>query len=128
MDFVRDTLSSGSVFRGFTIVDDFTRECPAIEVDHSLPGERVANALDGISLERGLPKAIICDNGPEFIGQAVDFWAYRNGVSLSFIDPGKPVQNAYVESFNGKFLDRLHRRPRDEVLDAAQALIGRRAQ
>lgn len=105
MDFVRDTLSSGRVFRGFTIVDDFTRECPAIEVDHSLPGERVASALDRLAVERGLPKAIICDNGPEFIGQAVDFWAYRNGVSLSFIDPGKPVQNAYVESFNGKFRD-----------------------
>jgi putative transposase len=62
----------------------------------------VASALDRIALERGLPKVIICDNGPEFVGQAVDFWAYRNGVSLSFIEPGKLVQNAYVESFNGK--------------------------
>jgi putative transposase len=65
----------------------------------------VARTLDRIAVERGLPEAIVCDNGPEFIGQAVDFWAYRNGVSLSFIDPGKPVQNAYVESFNGKFRD-----------------------
>lgn len=105
MDFVRDTLSSGRVFRGFTIVDDFTRECPAIEVDHTLPGERVARALDRIAAERGLPKSIVCDNGPEFIGQTVDFWAYRHGVSLSFIEPGKPVQNAYIESFNGKLRD-----------------------
>ena len=105
MDFVRDTLSSGRVIRGFTLVDDCTRECPAIEVDHSLPGERVTSALDRIAAERGYPTAIICDNGPEFAGQAVDFWAHRHGVSLSFIEPGKPAQNAYIESFNGKFRD-----------------------
>ncbi len=105
MDFVRDTLSSGRAFRSFTIVDDFTRECPAIEVDHSLPGERVTRALDQIVAERGLPRAIVCDNGPEFAGQSVDFWAYKHGVSLFFIEPGKPVQNAYIESFNGKLRD-----------------------
>lgn len=105
MDFVRDTLSSGRVIRGFTLVDDCTRECPAIEVDHSLPGDRVTSALDRVAAERGYPRAIVCDNGPEFSGQAVDFWAYKHGVSLSFIEPGKPVQNAYIESFNGKFRD-----------------------
>lgn len=68
IDFVRDTLADGRVFRGFTVVDDFTRECPAIEVDHSLPGERVARTLDRLSGERGLPRAIVCDNGPEFQG------------------------------------------------------------
>jgi putative transposase len=105
IDFVRDTLADGRVFRGFTVVDDFTRECPAIEVDHSLPGERVARTLDRLSEERGLPKAIVCDNGPEFQGQALDFWAHRHGVALSFIQPGKPVQNAFIESFNGKLRD-----------------------
>ncbi len=77
----------------------------AIEVDHSLPGERVARTLDRLSGERGLPKAIVCDNGPEFQGQALDFWAHRRGVALSFIQPGKPVQNAFIESFNGKLRD-----------------------
>lgn len=105
IDFVRDTLADGRVFRGFTVVDDFTRECPAIEVDHSLPGERVARTLDRLSKERGLPKTIVCDNGPEFQGQALDFWAYRHGVAISFIQPGKPVQNAFIESFNGKLRD-----------------------
>jgi putative transposase len=105
IDFVRDTLADGRVFRGFTVVDDFTRECPVIEVDHSLPGERVARTLDRLSRERGLPKAIVCDNGPEFQGQVLDFWAHRHGVALSFIQPGKPVQNAFIESFNGKLRD-----------------------
>jgi putative transposase len=105
IDFVRDTLADGRPFRGFTVVDDFTRECPAIEVDHSLPGERVARTLDRLSGERGLPRAIVCDNGPEFQGQALDFWAHRHGVALSFIQPGKPVQNAFIESFNGKLRD-----------------------
>jgi putative transposase len=105
MDFVRDTLADGRVFRAFTLVDDFTRESPAIEVDHSLPAERVAKVLDRIARERGLPKIIVCDNGPEFQGQVLDFWAHRNGVMLSFIQPGKPVQNAFIESFNGKLRD-----------------------
>jgi putative transposase len=65
----------------------------------------VTSALDRIAVERGYPKAIVCDNGPEFVGQAVDFWAYKHGVSICFIEPGKPVQNAYIESFNGKFRD-----------------------
>ena len=105
MDFIRDGLSSGRAFRGFTLVDEFTRECPAIEVDHSLPGSRVTETLDRVASERGLPAGIICDNGPEFVSQDVDFWAYKHGVALHFIQPGKPVQNAYIESFNGKFRD-----------------------
>lgn len=105
IDFVRDTLADGRVFRAFTVVDDCTRESPAIEVDHSLPGERVAKVLDRLSEEHGLPKTIVCDNGPEFQGQVLDFWAHRHGVTLSFIQPGKPVQNAFIESFNGKLRD-----------------------
>lgn len=105
MDFVSDALASGRKFRSLTIVDDFTRECPAIEVDTSLCGLRVARVLDRLALERGLPEAIVVDNGPEFAGKALDAWAYRNGVKLAFIRPGKPVENAYIESFNGKFRD-----------------------
>jgi putative transposase len=103
MDFVRDTLGDGRVFRALTLVDDCTRECPAIEVDFSLPGERVVRVLNRLADTRGLPQAIVCDNGPEFAGQALDEWAHAHGVTLAFIEPGKPVQNAFIESFNGTF-------------------------
>lgn len=105
MDFVRDTLSNGRVFRAFTIVDDFTRECPVIEVDTSLSGERIIRVLEKLRLTRGLPNTIVCDNGPEFIGKALGLWAEENKVTLHFIQPGKPVQNCYIESFNGKLRD-----------------------
>jgi putative transposase len=105
MDFVGDSLADGRTFRTLNIVDDFSREAPAIVVDQSIPGERVVRELDTLGAERGLPKMIVMDNGPEFAGKALDAWAYRNGVTLHFIRPGKPVENAYVESFNGKFRD-----------------------
>lgn len=105
MDFVSDSLWNGRRFRVLTIVDDLTRECPALEVDHSLPGLRVTRVLDRLAATRGLPKVITVDNGPEFISKAMDAWAFQNKVRLRFIQPGKPVQNAYVESFNGKFRD-----------------------
>jgi putative transposase len=105
MDFVRDTLGDGRVFRCFTLVDDCTRECPAIEVDFSLPGERVVRVLDRVAAVRGYPRAIVCDYGPEFVSAALDEWAHRHQVVLDFIDPGKPVQNAFIESFNGTFRD-----------------------
>lgn len=105
MDFVSDSLYNGRRFRVLTIVDDFSRECPALEADHSLTGDRVARVLDRIALTRGLPEIITVDNGPEFISKALDLWAFENGVKLRFIQPGKPVQNAYIESFNGKFRD-----------------------
>ena len=105
MDFVSDALCTGRRFRSLTIMDDYSRECPAIEVDTSLGGERVCRVLDRLAIERGLPATIRVDNGPEFAGKALDEWAYRNGVKLHFIDPGKPNQNAYIESFNGKFRD-----------------------
>jgi putative transposase len=109
MDFMSDCLATGRRFRTLNIVDDLTRECPAIEVDTSLPGARVARVLDRLAILRGLPHTIVIDNGSEFTGRALDAWANKHGVKLHFIDPGKPVQNAYVESFNGKF--------RDECLD-----------
>lgn len=105
MDFMRDTLADGRVFRTLNIVDDYTRECLAIEVDTSLPGERVVRVLERLAVMGRQPLHIVVDNGPEFASRAVDQWAARRGVSLRFIDPGKPIQNAYIESFNGKFRD-----------------------
>ncbi len=105
MDFTVDTLADGRGFRTLNIVDDFTRECLAIEVDRSLPGLRVARVLDRLQTLMGLPRSIVVDNGPEFAGRTLDAWAYTRGVTLRFIRPGKPIENAYVESFNGKFRD-----------------------
>lgn len=105
MDFVSDALGDGRKFRALTLVDDYTRECPAIEVDRSLPGERVVRVLDRLAQTRGLPQAIVCDNGPEFASQTLDQWAHDRGVALQFIEPGKPVQNAFAESFNGRLRD-----------------------
>lgn len=105
MDFMRDTLSDGRVFRTLNIVDDYTRECLAIEVDTSLPGARVVRVLERLATAGRQPTHLIVDNGPEFASKALDQWAARRGVALRFIDPGKPIQNAFIESFNGKFRD-----------------------
>ena len=105
MDFVHDCLAGGRRLRCLTILDDFTRECLHIEVAPSISGERVARVLDYLAWFRGLPKEIVVDNGPEFTGLSMDQWAHRNGVSLHFIDPGKPNQNAFIESFNRSFRD-----------------------
>lgn len=102
MDFVSDTLSCGRRFRALTLVDCHSRECLALEVDTSLSGERVVRVLERLRETRGLPLVIQTDNGPEFTGHALDAWAYKNRVKLFFIEPGKPVQNAHIESFNGK--------------------------
>lgn len=103
MDFVHDQLAGGRRLRCLNIVDDYTRECIAIEVDTSLNGQRVARVLDRLAYVRGLPLVITVDNGPEFAGKTMDAWAYKNRVKLDFITPGKPIENAYIESFNGKF-------------------------
>lgn len=103
MDFVRDTLADGRVFRAFTLVDDCTRECPVIAVDFSLSADRVVRELETLRETRGLPRSIVCDNGPEFTSAALDQWAHDRGVRLDFIAPGKPVQNPFIESFNGTF-------------------------
>jgi putative transposase len=110
IDFVSDCVSTGKVIRMLTMVDDCTRECPAIEVDTALGGLRVRRVLDRVAVERGLPEAIVLDNGPEFRGRALAAWSEERKVRLEFIEPGKPVQNAYVESFNGRL--------RDECLNA----------
>jgi putative transposase len=105
MDFITDALSEGRKFRSLNIVDDFNRECLAAEVDTSLTGTRVVRVLERLQELRGLPQILVMDNGPEFAGQALDVWAYDQGVRLHFIEPGKPVQNAFIESFNGKMRD-----------------------
>jgi putative transposase len=105
MDFMRDTLTDGRGFRLFTLVDDCTRECPVIEVDVSLGADRVVQVLERLALTRGLPRTLVLDNGPEFHSRALDTWAYRRRVHLQFIRPGKPVENAFIESFNGRLRD-----------------------
>jgi putative transposase len=102
MDFVSDTLSCGRRFRALSIIDCHSRECLALEVDVSLSGERVVRVLERLRETRSLPQVIQTDNGPEFTGHKLDAWAYQHRVKLFFIEPGKPVQNAHIESFNGK--------------------------
>jgi putative transposase len=105
MDFVADGLRDGRKLRCLTIVDNYSRECLAIEVDTSITGRRVVMVLERLADSRGLPLSITVDHGPEFEGQVLDAWAYTRGVVLNFIRPGKPVENAYIESFNGRFRD-----------------------
>jgi len=105
MDFLRDTLADGRPYRIWALVDDATREAPLLLVDRSLPAARVVEALDTLLLVRGRPAAIVCDNGPEFVSLALDQWASRHGIRLDFIHPGRPVENCFIESFNGKLRD-----------------------
>lgn len=110
MDFMTDSLLSGRKFRTLNLMDDFNREALAIEIDTSLPAERVIRVLDQVTDWRGTPARIRVDNGPEFISTALGLWCEEKGVALQFIQPGKPTQNAYIERFNGSF--------RRDVLDA----------
>jgi putative transposase len=105
MDFISDGLIGGRRMRCLAIVDDFSRECLAAEVDTSITGRRVVAVLERLRDLRGLPESITVDHGPEFEGKVLDAWAYERGVRLNFIRPGKPVENAYIESFNGRFRD-----------------------
>ena len=102
-------MANGRQFRTANLKDDCTRECPAIAVDFSLPGRRVAIMLERVAKERGYPDMLVVDNGPELRGRELDRWAHDHGVKLFFIDPGKPMQNGSIESFNGRF--------REECLD-----------
>jgi putative transposase len=110
IDFVTDALANGRAIRSLTVLDDFTKEAPAIEVDTSLSGIRVTRVLDRIIAERGKPDGLRLDNGPEFTSRCFIAWAEQRGVPLIYIQPGKPVQNSYIESFHGRF--------RDECLNA----------
>jgi len=117
IDFVMDALSNGRRLKCLTIVDDFTKEAIHIVVDHGISRLYVATALDGAARFRGYPKALRTDQGPEFTSRALDQWAYANGVTLKLVQPNKPTQNAYIESFNGKF--------RDECLNCTGSQVSR---
>jgi putative transposase len=123
MDFTSDQLADGRRIRTLNIVDVFTRECLAIEVAPSLPAQRVVRVLERVLSERGTPQRITVDNGPEFISRAVDAWAYQHHVIMDFIQPGKPMQNGFIESFNGKFRDESLDRHWFTSLDDATATI-----
>jgi putative transposase len=105
MDFMRDSLANGRAIKVLSVVDEHTRKCFRIEVDTSINGMRVTRVLSEIAQLEDLPRIIVVDNGPEFVSNALDAWAYQRGVKLTFIRPGKPVENAYIESFNGRFRD-----------------------
>ncbi len=107
MDFMSDRLTNGRPFRILTVVDQYTRACPLLLADTSIGGRKVAAALTKAAAGIGLPKTITVDNGPEFAGKVMDEWAYGHGIELDFIRPGKPVENGYIESFNGRLRDEL---------------------
>jgi len=124
IDFVMDSLANGKRIKCLTVVDDFTRECLDIAVDFGISGEYVAHVLERIAQFRGLPKAIRTDQGPEFTSRALDRWAYGQGIHLKLIAAGKPTQNAYIESFNGKFRDECLNDHYFNNLAHARAVIG----
>lgn len=105
MDFVSDRTRSGRKIRVFTLIDEVTRECLALEVNSSISGQQVTRFLDKAILFYGKPKEILTDNGPEFTSNAMNAWAYEKHIDHIFIDPGRPMQNGYIESFNGKLRD-----------------------
>ncbi len=105
MDFMSDRLENGQRFRVLNIIDLFTRESLSILADFSFPSQKVISWLEELRKTRGLPEAITVDNGTEFVSKKFDAWAYYNKVKLDYIRPGKPVDNAFIESFNGKFRD-----------------------
>jgi putative transposase len=110
MDFVCDHTAEGLRFRVLTLVDDFSRRSPGLLVERSIGGGRVVRFLEELARVNGYPETIVIDNGPEFVSNALDQWAHSHNVQLHFIRPGRPVENAFIESFNGKF--------RDECLNA----------
>lgn len=106
MDFIHDRCADHTMLRCLTMVDECTRECPVIEAGRSLPAARVIATLEGVAASRGgYPRSLVVDHGPEFVSRALDLWAYRHGVTLWFIRPGKPTENAYIESFHARFRD-----------------------
>jgi len=123
MDFVHDHLASGRRFRILTLVDDYSRRSPGILADWSINGERVTRFLDEVAAMVGLPETIVVDNGPEFVSNALDRWAFDKGVKLHFIRPGKPTENAFIESFNGRLRDECLNANWFDSLDHARELL-----
>lgn len=105
IDFVSDSLGDGRRFRALTVIDNFTRVCPVIQVAGSMPSSSVVEALDQAIAAHGRPSIIRIDNGPEFTSRVFDSWAYARRIELDYITPGKPTENGFIESFNGKFRD-----------------------
>jgi len=105
MDFVSDALANGRRLKCLTVADDFTHECVDITVDHGISGAYVVSVLDQAARFRGYPRAVRTDNGPEFTSRAFIAWAQQHGIAHLLIEPGRPMQNGYIKSFNGKFRD-----------------------
>jgi putative transposase len=123
LDFVSDTLTSGRRFRILAVVDDFTRECLCLVADTSLSGARVARELDGIIARRGPPHGVVSDNGTELTSMAILKWSQARGVAWHYIAPGKPQQNAYIESFNGRLRDECLNETLFTTLGQARAVL-----
>lgn len=123
MDFVSDTLGTGRVFRCLTIVDELSKNSPAIEVDTSFPATRVVEVLNRLKDEGQIPEVLTVDNGPEFTSGELERWAHANNVRLHFIRPGKPMENGFCESFNGKLRDECLNENWFEVLSGARRVI-----
>ncbi len=123
MDFVSDALSDSRRIRVLTVIDSFTRECLALKVAQSLPSAAVTEALDAVIPKRGLPETIQVDNGAEFTSNHFDAWAYLRGIQVDFIRPGKPVENAFIESFNGRLRDECLNSGWFQSLDDARRAI-----
>jgi putative transposase len=123
LDFIHDQLSNGQKFRALTVVDIFTREALAIEVGVRLRGEHVVEVLNRLVRQRGAPKYLFADNGAEFTGQLVDLWAYHHGVRIDFSRPGKPTDNAFIETFNGSLRDECLNLHWFETIGEAKSLI-----
>jgi len=120
LDFVSDTLADSRRFRMLAVVDDFTRECLTLVADTSLSGVRVGRELDGVIARRGRPQTIVSDNGTEFTSMAIQRWSQEAGIDWHYIAPGKPTQNAFIESFNGRLRDELLNETRFSSLDHAR--------
>lgn len=123
MDFVSDVLSDGRKFRVFNIIDDCSREAIAQHVDFSISGLRLVRIFEELKSKRVLPKQVVCDNGTEFTSHAFRNWASKNHVEICYIDKGKPTQNAFVESFNGKFRDECLNEERFINISSARSII-----
>ena len=123
MDFVSDSFASGRRFRVLTIKDLYTHEALCLYVDVSITGERVAECLEMLKVNDRRPRAIVCDNGSEYVSKVMDQWAYRSNVELKFIQPGKPTQNAFIESFNGRLRDECLNQHWFENLEQARRII-----
>jgi putative transposase len=123
IDFVMDALATGRRIKVLTVVDDCTKEAVDLVADFGISGHYATRILDQVARFRGYPKAVRTDQGPEFTGRALDQWAYQHGVQLKLIQPGKPTQNAFIESFNGKFRDECLNEHWFHTLDHARVII-----